>query len=107
MAFAPTGIPEDVWEASHPLMRELVLEQARRIEDLTVQLDALASRVAQLEEQKGRSSWNSSKPPSSDGKVFKAKGGEDKTKGTGRKRGGQPGHPGAGRECSPLRSARR
>lgn len=101
MAFAPAGIPEDVWEASHPLMRELVLEQARRIEDLTAQLDALSSRVAQLEEQKGRSSRNSSKPPSSDGKGFKSKGSQETSKGTGRKRGAQQGHPGSGRELLP------
>ena len=102
MGGAPAGIPQDVWEASHPLMRELVLEQARRIEELTVQLNALASRVAQLEEQKGRSSRNSSKPPSSDGKGFRSTGGEEKSKGTGRKRGGQQGHPGAGRELLPT-----
>ena len=102
MGCAPAGIPQDVWEASHPLMRELVLEQARRIEELTVQLNALASRVAQLEEQKGRSSRNSSKPPSSDGKGFRSTGGEEKSKGTGRKRGGQQGHPGAGRELLPT-----
>lgn len=102
MGCAPVGIPQDVWEASHPLMRELVLEQARRIDDLTVQLEDLANRVAHLEEQKGRSSRNSSKPPSSDGKGFKAKGGEEKSKGTGRKRGGQQGHPGAGRKLLPT-----
>ncbi|WP_396123421.1 DUF6444 domain-containing protein [Cyanobium sp. BA20m-p-22] len=33
---------------------------------LIVQLFALAALVAQLEEQRGRSSRNSSKPPSSD-----------------------------------------
>ena len=100
MASAPAGIPEGVWEASHPLMRNLVLEQARQIEDLTAQLTALAVRVAKLEEQKGRSSSNSSKPPSSDGSGFKPKG-KGKDNGSGRKRGGQKGHPGAGRDLLP------
>ena len=100
MASAPAGIPEDVWEASDPLMRELVLEQGRHIDELTAQLAALAARVAQLEEQKGRSSKNSSKPPSSDGRGFKA-GDKGNGKGSGRKRGGQKGHPGAGRNLLP------
>jgi hypothetical protein len=81
-------------------MRNLVLEQARQIEDLTAQLAALTARVAQLEEQKGRSSRNSSKPPSSDGSGFKPKG-KGKDKGSDRKRGGQKGHPGAGRDLLP------
>ncbi|MFM8275713.1 MAG: DUF6444 domain-containing protein [Cyanobium sp.] len=33
-------------------------------------MEALSARVAQLEEQKSRSSRNSSKPPSSDGAGF-------------------------------------
>ena len=79
-------------------MRELVLEQA-------AQIAALATRVAQLEEQKGRSSRNSSKPPSSDGSGFKPKG-KGKSKGSGRKRGGQEGHPGAGRDLLPSKKCK-
>jgi hypothetical protein len=63
-------------------------------------VEQLLSRIAQLEEQKGRSSRNSSKPPSSDGNGFKPSG-EEKRKASGRKRGGQEGHPGASRNLLP------
>jgi hypothetical protein len=65
------------------------------------QLEVLSARVTQLEEQKGRSSRNSSKPPSSDGAGFKPPG-KEKSKSTGRKRGGQEGRPGASRNLLPA-----
>ncbi|MFN9692439.1 MAG: IS66 family transposase, partial [Synechococcaceae cyanobacterium] len=49
----------------------------------------------------GRSSRNSSKPPASDGRGFKPPA-KEKSKGTGRKRGGQDGHPGASRNLLPT-----
>jgi transposase len=60
---------------------------------------ALASELANLREQIGRSSRNSSKPPSSDGPGFKP---PERRQGSGRKRGGQPGHPGSGPELLPI-----
>ena len=89
----PAGISEGDWEATPPTVRALVGE-------LITQLEALGARVAQLEEQKGRSSRNSSQPPSTNGPGFKPRG-KDKAKGTGRKRGGQKGHPGRGRDLLP------
>lgn len=86
MALPPTGISERDWQATLPSVQALV-------EQLSAQLIALTARVAQLEEQKGRSSRNSSKPPSSDGPGFKP---PSKEKGSGRKRGAQQGHPGHG-----------
>jgi len=56
MAFPPAGISESDCEATPPSVRALG-------EHLTAQLEALAARVAQLEEQKGRSSRNPSQPP--------------------------------------------
>ena len=56
-------------------------------EQLRTQLTALATELASLRERIGRSSRNSSKPPSSDGPGFKP---PERRKGSGRKRGGQP-----------------
>ena len=68
-------------------------------EQLRAQLTALATELAQLRERIGRNSRNSSKPPSSDGPGFKP---APRRKGSGRKRGGQQGHPGAGPELLPM-----
>jgi transposase len=100
MTLPPAGIAESDWDATPPSVRALV-------EHLTAQLQALATRVAQLEEQKGRSSRNSSKPPSSDGpaqKGFAGGSGSGKSRGDGlrRRRGGQQGHPGHGRDLLPI-----
>jgi transposase len=63
-----------------------------------VLLMRLEARVAALEEQLGRSSRNSSLPPSQDPpSVVKRS-----SKRSGRGRGGQPGHPGASRMQVPL-----
>ena len=61
----------------------------RKLLDLVAQLE---QRVAELEENIGSSSRNSSKPPSQDSAQQRAKR-EKKTK-SNRKKGGQPGHPG-------------
>lgn len=63
---------------------------------LLTRLQALEVEVAKLREQVKQNSGNSSKPPSSDGPgVVK---GRIEKKRSGRKRGGQPGHPGAQRK---------
>jgi transposase len=64
---------------------------------LLFRLQALEAEVARLREQLNRNSGNSSRPPSSDRPgVVKDKGVEKKR--SGRKRGGQPGHPGRQRK---------
>lgn len=65
---------------------ELESKLARRDE----QVSALLARVAVLEERLGRSSRNSSKPPSSDGPAERHK--RPRKASTGRAPGGQPGH---------------
>ena len=94
MPHPPAGITDRDWEATPPAVRALVTR-------LISQLETLSARVAQLEEQMGRGSRNSSKPPSSDGQGFKPPA-KEKSKGTGRKRGGQDGHPGASRTLLPT-----
>ena len=106
MGSAPAGIPEADWLSWPAGARELILTQQQEIQalrnenaELRVQFTALAAELAQLREQLGRSSRNSSRPPSSDGPGFKP---PERRKGSGRKRGGQQGHPGAGPELLPI-----
>jgi len=76
----------EVIAATHPLaLAELVLT-------LEEQIRALQQRVADLEGQLRQNSANSSKPPSSDG-LAKPSPKSLRTR-SGRKPGGQPGHPG-------------
>lgn len=69
-------------------LRELVTSQSLLIAKLQ-------ARIEQLEEQLGRNSSNSSKPPSSDARHGARK---VRKKGSGRKKGGQLGRTGASRE---------
>ena len=98
MSTPPAGIPEADWLSWPPEARAFVLALQQENDELRSQLTALATELSQLRERIGRSSRNSSKPPSSDGPGFKP---PERRKGSGRKRGGQPGHPGSGPELLP------
>lgn len=70
MSSPPAGIPEADWLATPASVRTLILAQQQEIQalrkendELRSQLTALASELASLREQIGRSSRNSSKPP--------------------------------------------
>lgn len=71
-------------------------EQIQRLEKRVAQQD---ERLAQLERRVGRSSRNSSQPPSADRPGSPPKRGKDRS---GRKQGGQPGHEGKGRPLLPA-----
>lgn len=99
MAAAPDGISEADWLATPAAVRQLILSQREQIDQLRPQVSAMAAELASLRERIGRTSRNSSKPPSSNGPGFKPPEGR---KGSGRKRAGQPGHPGKGPEPLPM-----
>ncbi len=70
-----------------------------QVEKLTAQVVAQDERIATLERQLGRSSRNSSQPPSADLPGAPPRRGKDPS---GRKQGGQPGHEGKGRLLLPA-----
>jgi transposase len=89
-----TSITAEDWAKTPQSVQELVVVLLTRIQTLEVE-------VAQLRERVNRNSRNSSRPPSSDGPgVASQKGGAKPH--SGRKRGGQPGHPGSQRKLVPI-----
>lgn len=88
------------------LVKDTQLAQLEtQVAELTEQNSRLVKQVGVLTEMLKRNSRNSNKPPSSDapGRTGKRRGRQkSKKRGKGqRKRGGQPGHPGAHRELVP------
>lgn len=77
--------------------RIVVLEG--QVATLTAHVEALMKQVAELTEKLNRNSRNSHMPPSTDPPG--SRGGSDKDKPAGRKRGGQPGHGGSRRALLP------
>lgn len=86
----PPTIPEDLWATFPAAAREIIAAQAAQVRHLETVVNQLLARVATLEAQLGQNSTNSSKPPSSD--PPHAKPAPPKPP-SGRKRGGQSGHP--------------
>jgi transposase len=79
-------IPKELWEQIPPAAQAALLVFCQRCENQIAQLE---KRVRQLEEQLGKNSTNSSRPPSTDGPAIKRAPPKDSS---GRARGGQPGH---------------
>lgn len=82
----PDALPEDV-----PTLQALVRSLLGAVAELQAE-------VAELREKLGRSSSNSSQPPSSDPPWRPTR----RKSASGRKQGGQPGHPGSHRRLQPL-----
>jgi transposase len=87
-------LPRELWDQIPPLVQAallLVVEgYERRIAGLEAEGTALRGAVRELREELGQSSQNSWRPPSSDGPQVKR---QPPRVPSGRKRGGQPGHP--------------
>jgi transposase len=92
MESAPPPLPADTWEGLPPEAQMLIL-------GLQAQVNTLQERIHDLEIRLGQDSSNSSRPPSSDPpQAPKPRQRSPK----GRKRGGQPGHPGTFRLLLPV-----
>ena len=79
---------------SYDELAALVVEQARVIDELRARVAALEAENAELKRRLGMNSTNSSKPPSSDS-PFTKPAPKSLRRTSGRKPGGQPGHPGS------------
>ncbi|HEX4394060.1 MAG TPA: IS66 family transposase [Mycobacterium sp.] len=79
---------------SYDELAALVVQQAQVIAELRERVDALEAENAELKRRLGMDSTNSSKPPSSDSPFTKPAPKSLRRK-SGRKPGGQPGHPGS------------
>jgi transposase len=79
---------------SYDELAALVAEQAQVIAELRARVAALEAENAELKRRLGMNSTNSSKPPSSDSPFTKPAPKSLRRK-SGRKPGGQPGHPGS------------
>src|SRR5262245_6588768 len=74
--------------------------QVERLQAQVAELEKLRLEVAELRERLGRNSGNSSQPPSADPPHQRQT--RMQQTNSGRKRGGQPGHPGHGRKLVPV-----
>jgi len=90
---------EAIYTAGREPVVEALLALSARLEAQDAQLAAVAERVEELEQRLKRDSRNSSLPPSHDPPWLGKRG---RSRGTGRKQGGQPGHPGSGRSLFPV-----
>ena len=82
----PPALPDDLFATLPPGVQASI----RHLEALVAQIPILAARIAALEAQLRQNSSNSSKPPSTDGPHVKP---APPRPSSGRKRGGQEGHP--------------
>ena len=97
---------EAIYEQGRDAVVSVLLALSEQNERLQAQVESLTARVArqderiaQLERRLGRSSRNSSQPPSTDPPGTAPRRGKDST---GRRQGGQPGHEGKGRPLLPA-----
>ena len=92
-------ITAEDWNHTPPAVQAVVIALWQEVQALQVQVATLQAQVTRLREQLGQNSQNSSKPPSSDAPNAPPR---PKRAPSGRKPGGQKGHPGHGRKLVPV-----
>jgi len=95
---APAGIPSQDWDSTPDSVQAFVYTLLAAVGGMQESISQMQGRINQLEEQVGKNSRNSSKPPSSDPPHVKQ---APPKEASGRKQGGQPGHEGRGRSLKP------
>jgi hypothetical protein len=88
-------ITEEEWARTPESVKQVLAYLTKEVETLKQRVESLEQENRYLREQLKGNSSNTSKPPSSDSQSFK---GEKKQNLSGKKRGGQKGHPGHRRE---------
>lgn len=96
----PDAVPVSVWDGMNDEARAFVVVLVRQVEQLTQRNEQLTQRVDELERRLGLNSGNSSLPPSTDRPGEKPQ--RTPRRSSGKKRGGQPGHPKAERALIPT-----
>jgi transposase len=92
-------ITDEEWARTPESVKQLLAYLTNEVQELKQRVEVLEEENRYLREQLGRNSNNSSQPPSIDAPNNKR---EKKQAATGKKRGGQKGHPGHSRELIPV-----
>ena len=90
---------EAIYDAGREAVVDVLLRMDAQIQALTERVARQDERIAQLERRLGRSSRNSSLPPSADSPSVPLRRGKDSSGGS---QGAQPGHEGKGRPLLPA-----